>query len=125
MAQAFWRGTPGGAPGGHVPGARGRAQGQRAAGRGEDPARARHRRPRVPQERRSPGHEATQGQPPDHPDRPAQGGRHAPRDLQEDVRSLAPRGLRAARRTARRWRGAGVEGDREVDQVRGGRRGGC
>lgn len=97
---------------------------QRPARGGQDPAGARHRRPRVPPERRPAGHATPQGRPPGCPDRPAQGGRHTPRGPQEDVRPLAARGLRPAGRAARGRRGPGVAGDGQVDQVRGGRRGG-
>ena len=102
---------------------RAREEGERAAGGGEHPAGAGHRRPGVAQERRPAGNEAAQGGPLDGADRPPKGGRHTARHLQEDVRSLAARGVRPAGRVVRDRRGARMEGNGALDQIRGGRGG--
>ena len=115
MAQALGRGPAGRniGPGSWPPR-------QRPARRGENPPGARHRRPRVPSQRRSARYAPPQIRLSDDTDWQAQGGRDTARDLEKDVRSLPPRGLRAARRASRHRRGPRVARDGALDQVRGG-----
>lgn len=84
---------------------------QRPARRGEHSEGMGHRRPRIPSERRSTGHDASTQAPSHGPDRPKTRGRLLSRTVQKDVRPLAPRGLRAAGRTARSRRGERVARD--------------